>query len=89
MVKRRTERADAADVVGKAEQLANRLADRVYGEEKPAPVEEETLSRTTISLPTSLLREIEDLATENKRAKKDPRNVSALVREALVAYLHK
>jgi len=71
-----------------AEALAQKLADKPYGEkEKPEPVVEEKQSRTTISLPTSLLREIEDLALQNKRDKKDPRSVSALVREALQQYL--
>lgn len=67
-----------------AEALANRLADRPYGEEKIKP---EMLARTTISLPEGLLRELEDRALSNKRAGVSPKNVSALVREALEAYL--
>ena len=71
-----------------AEALAQKLADKPYGEkEKPELVVEEKQSRTTISLPTSLLHELEDLALQNKRDKMDPRSVSALVREALQQYL--
>lgn len=70
-----------------AEALANRLADRPYGEEKKPPLKPEMLARTTISLPEGLLRELEDRALSNKRAGVSPKNVSALVREALEAYL--
>lgn len=70
--------------VEQAEALAQKLADKPYGEEKP---EAESLSRTTISLPTSLLRRMEDLAYKNKREGKDLRSVSAIIREALTDYL--
>ncbi|MFA3763124.1 hypothetical protein [Yersinia sp. 2466 StPb PI] len=69
-----------------AEALANRLADRPYGEEKKPSLQPEALTRTTISLPEGLLRELEDRALANKRAGVAPKNVSALVREAIDAY---
>ena len=71
-----------------AEALANRLADRPYGEDR-APECPDTLTRTTISLPERLLRELEDRALQNKRAGITPKNVSALIREALEGYLRK
>lgn len=81
--------AEAADA------LANKLADKPYGsdiqktiEKVPAPAVE-TVSRTTISLPDSMLIAIEDLARDNKRKGVEPKNVSAIVREALSAYLNK
>lgn len=73
-----------------ADALANRLADRPYGDEKvvvePVP---EILTRTTISLPQNTLREIEDLALYNKRVGIAPKSVSAIIRDALDAYLKK
>ncbi|AVF38053.1 MULTISPECIES: hypothetical protein [Rahnella] len=73
-----------------ADALANRLADRPYGDEKvvaePVP---EILTRTTISLPQNTLREIEDLALHNKRVGIAPKSVSAIIRDALDAYLKK
>lgn len=73
-----------------AEALAQRLADKPYGEEKKIVLPEtESLSRTTISLSTALLRKMEDLAYVNKREGKDPRSVSAIVREAVIIYLDK
>ncbi|AWK15578.1 hypothetical protein SK355_11720 (plasmid) [Candidatus Fukatsuia symbiotica] len=70
-----------------AEALANRLADRPYGEEKLVYATQDLFARTTISLPQCLLREIEDRALSNKRAGIEPKNVSALIREALNSYL--
>lgn len=73
-----------------ADALANRLADRPYGDEKavaePIP---EILTRTTISLPQTTLRDIEDLALHNKRVGIAPKSVSAIIRDALDAYLKK
>lgn len=73
-----------------AEALANKLADRPYGDEKVVtePLKE-ILTRTTISLPQHMLREIEDLALHNKRIGIAPKSVSALIRDALDAYLKK
>ncbi|CND08062.1 Uncharacterised protein [Yersinia intermedia] len=70
-----------------ADALANRLADKPYGEEIKPLLQAETLTRTTISLPEGLLRELEDRALANKRAGITPKNVSALVRVALEVYL--
>ncbi|AYB48331.1 hypothetical protein CJJ19_00995 [Candidatus Williamhamiltonella defendens] len=66
-----------------ADLLANRLADRPYGEEKKGQGSENEMARTTISLSQSLLREIEDKALFNKRLGIKPKNVSAIIREAL------
>lgn len=66
-----------------ADALANRLADRPYGKEK---VIQESIARTTISLPGCLLRELEDRALDNKRAGIEPKNVSAMIRDAVEAY---
>lgn len=82
--------AEAADA------LANRLADKPYGAEIPKAVPEskltsvvvaEIVSRTTISLPDSMLIEIEDLARDNKRNGTGPKTVSAIAREAFNIYL--
>ena len=52
--------------------------------------EAEELARTTISLPRSMLEEVEDLAISRKRSKsKKGRTSSAIVREALQMYLKK
>ena len=73
-----------------ADALANRLADRPYGDEKiVTEPPQEILTRTTISLPQHTLREIEDLALNNKRNGVAPKSVSAIIREALDAYLKK
>ena len=47
----------------------------------------ERISRTTISLPKSLLTEIELRAFKNKQSGVEPKSVSALIREALESYL--
>ena len=81
--------AEAADA------LANKLADKPYGSDIQKPIEKvpaqvaETVSRTTISLPDSMLIAVEDLARDNKRKGVVPKNVSAIVREALSDYLNK
>jgi hypothetical protein len=59
------------------EGLAHELADRPYGSKSR---EEETLVRSTISLPQSLLFTLEDLAKKNKRKKEELKSVSAIVR---------
>ncbi|MBS0970708.1 hypothetical protein CYR40_18320 [Chimaeribacter arupi] len=67
-----------------ADALARKLADRPYGEEKK---EEDVVARTTISLPKSLLIKLEDVALDNKRAGREPKSVSALIRLATEQYL--
>jgi hypothetical protein len=60
------------------EELANELSDRPYGDK--STIQEDSLSRTTITLPTSMLHKLEDLAQKNKREKKKLKSVSALIR---------
>lgn len=75
-----------------ADALARRLSDKPYGSpEKTEEVrqDQEKQCRTTISLGESMLRKTEDLALQNKRSGKDPKNVSAIVREALELYFEK
>lgn len=55
--------------------IANELADKPYGQEN-----EKNLSRTTITLPSSLLFELEDMARVNKRKSKPLKSVSAIIR---------
>lgn len=61
------------------EELADELADKPYGEDKKM----DTIVRVTISLPSSMLYAIEDLAKYNKRKKGELRSVSAIVRNCL------
>ena len=63
----------------KIEELANELADKPYGEEK----KEDTIVRTTITLPSNVLFELEDMAKSNKRNKKTLRSVSAIIRNCI------
>ena len=90
MVKKPSQQAGSRSEVTseQAEALAQRLADKPYGEEKKTvSPEAESLSRNTISLPTTLLRQIEDLAYINKREGNELRSVSAILREALKNFL--
>ena len=64
-----------------AEDLANELADKPYGQKQ------DNIARATISLPTSVLFKLEDMAIRNKREKNDLRSVSAIIRECIKAYL--
>lgn len=64
-----------------AEDLANELADRPYGQKQ------DSIARATISLPASVLFKLEDMAIKNKREKNDLRSVSAIIRECIKAYL--
>lgn len=69
-----------------AEEVVNDLTDKTYG----APVEESKSSsviRTTISIDEALMLEVQDLAYANKRAKKVPKSVSAVISDALRLYL--
>lgn len=61
------------------ENLANELADKPYGEDKKT----DNIVRATISLPSSMLFAIEDLAKKNKRNKSELRSVSAIIRNCL------
>ncbi|MBS0854410.1 CopG family transcriptional regulator [Enterobacter sp. JGM127] len=89
MVKRPSQQASNRSGVTaeQAEELAQRLADKPYGTpEKPEPDKQR---RTTISLSESMLVKVEDIALRNKRNGKEPKNVSAIVREALELYFQK
>lgn len=93
MVKKPSQQAGSREVTDQlAEELAERLADKPYGSiEKPEKdrAEQEKQCRTTISLGESMLRRTEDLALKNKRSGIEPKNVSAIVREALELYFAK
>lgn len=60
--------------------LAEELADRVYGKAK---VKKDDLVVTSISIPRSMLHRLEDLALKNKRNGVEPKNTSALIRLAV------
>lgn len=77
MIKTRNKPIDKLAV----ENLANELADKPYGQKQ------HNIVRTTISLPASLLFKLEDIATNNKRRKKDLRSVSAIIRNCIKVYL--
>ena len=76
----------------KIEALANAIADKPYGKAKlPSDLnsksQSDTLERVTITLPSNLRIKLEDLAITRKRAGDPNKNVSAIIREALDAYL--
>ena len=79
IIKRRTSKSSI-------EELANKLSDRPYGNKNNSQ-EDDSLLRTTITLPTSMLYKLEDLAQKNKREKKDLKSVSALIRHCIEKYL--
>jgi hypothetical protein len=64
------------------ENLANELADKPYGQTH------DTLSRTTITLPASVLLKLEDMARDNKRKKNNLKSVSAIIRDCIEKCLH-
>lgn len=75
-----------------AEEIANRLADRPYGDSSvptPAQAEASLLKRTSISIPAELLEKVEDTALKNKRQGNEPKSVSAIIRDALNQYFLK
>lgn len=71
------------EVSEEAEKLANEIADKPYGKASPESNNEE-MTTTSFALPTSVLYALEDIAKNNKRAGIEPKNVSALIREAIV-----
>ncbi|ECC3917518.1 CopG family transcriptional regulator [Salmonella enterica subsp. diarizonae] len=92
MVKKPSQQASSRSAITpeQADELARRLADKPYGDpEKSVPAKDmpEKQCRTTISLYESMLLQVEDLALKNKRNGKEPKNVSAIIREALDLYL--
>ena len=64
------------------ESLANELADKPYGQAY------DTLARTTITLPASVLLKLEDIARDNKRKKNSLKSVSAIVRDCIAKWLY-
>ena len=92
MVKKPSQQASVrSDITPEqADALAQRLADKPYGDPEKLtatkPISEKQC-RTTISLCESMLLAVEDLAIKNKRTGKDPKSVSAIVRDALEIYL--
>ena len=87
MVKKPSQQAsNRPDVTAEqAEALAQRLADKPY--DAPAKPEPEKQVRTTISLAESMLVKVEDIALQKQAKRWDPKNVSAIFREALDLYL--
>ncbi len=69
-----------------AEALARQLADRPYGEQKAAGSSAAIKAKPiSISLPPSVIEQLEDTVRDNKRSGEGPRTISAIVREALEA----
>lgn len=68
----------------KIENLAKELADKPYGYTK----EDDSLMRTTISLPSSVLFTLEDLSRHNKRTKNPLKSVSAIIRDCIAKSLN-
>lgn len=65
-----------------AEKLANEIADKPYGK---APEESnDEMTTTSFALPKVVLYELEDIAQKNKRTGIEPKNVSALIRDAII-----
>lgn len=92
-IKKPSQRLEKPDVTAiAAERLAQELAEKPYGatstQSNSLTVNTtENYSRTTISLPKNLLRDVEDLAIRNKRSNSGPKNTSAVIRDALESYL--
>lgn len=64
--------------------LAKTLANREYGQDNPAPEEPEGRERITITLPASMLQQLNDEAYQNKRKKTDGHKaVSHIIEEKL------
>lgn len=64
------------------ENLAKELADKPYGQQQ------NSLARTTITLPSSVLLKLEDMARSNKRKQGDLKSVSAIIRDCIEKHLH-
>ena len=65
--------------------LVEELADRPYGEAKPASASSPTIKhqRITLSLPIEMVEQLEKEAYENKRNKSGPTKISQLVQREL------
>lgn len=93
-LKKRSERAVTSRPVvseDEADRLADRLADKGYGdaprENITSSTKTEEVARTSISLPRSLLQLAEDKAMSNKRSGVEPKSVSAMVKMLFEDYL--
>lgn len=62
-----------------AQKLADEIADKPYGDKK----ESDKMVNTSITLPQSLLNQLEDEAFANKRKGVEPKSVSAIIRDSL------
>lgn len=76
-IKKRPNKIDKTDI----DNLANELADKPYGQRY------DTIVRTSISLPSSVLFKLEDLALTNKRKGENLRSVSAIIRDCIAKSL--
>ena len=90
MVKRRSEQGAVkkSEIDQKTiDDLADRLADKPYGQEPSVQNVDDTnseeLERVTITIPQNMRYALEDLAIQRKRSKQKGASVSAIVREAL------
>jgi len=64
--------------------LADEIADKAYGTpQSPEANIVDPYVTTSISITSSMLNQLEDLAMKNKRSKSGPKNVSALIRHAV------
>lgn len=72
-----------------AENLANELADKPYGAkfEKDNKKVQDDFTRTSISIPLSMLEDLENLAIKNKRSGKKLKTVSAIIRAAVYNFI--
>ena len=70
-------------ITQQADRLADELADKAYGTEITPEDTDDQFVVTSISIPQSMLYQLEDIALRNKRSGSGPKNISALIREAL------
>ncbi len=77
-------------IANQANTLADQIADKPYGKHnKSERVVGDEYITTSISIPQSMLQQLEDLALINKRSMNGPKNVSALIRSAVTTYFAK
>lgn len=66
-----------------ADKLARQLADKPYGEKAPEPQGSQKAKPISISLPPSVIEQLEDAVRKNKRSGEGLRTISAIIKEAL------
>jgi len=77
-------------LASQAGSLADLIADKPYGKHnKSECAATDEFITTSISIPQSMLRQLEDVALDNKRSMNGPKNVSALIRTAVTTYFNK